>query len=587
MAEREPRGPANADIARALREMALFLEMEGVAFKPQAYEKAAYVVAGHPRSIATLYAEGGEKALQAIPGIGKRIAEKIGELVRTGHIEALERYRRERPVDIEALTAVEGVGPKTVRALYDQLGVRDLEDLERVARAGLVRTLPHFGEKSEQRILKHLKLLAESRGRRPLGEVLPLVRALHARLCAHPAVQACDVAGSIRRHRETVGDVDIVAASTRPAEVIAAFVALPEVATVYARGETKTLVRLQNGLDADLRVVDPDSYGAALLYFTGSKRHGIALRRIAIERGLKLNEYGLFRGDERLAGRTEDEVYAALDLPYIPPELREDAGEIEAARAGRLPALVTPEDVRGDLQIQTEWTDGANSIEEMAEAARARGWEYIAITDHTRDLGMTGGSDEAKLLRQRDAIRALNQRFDGFRVLSGAEVNIRRDGTLDIADEALAQLDVVGAAVHSHFGLSREEMTRRVIRAMENPHVDILFHPTGRRLGKREPVDLDVPAVIAAAARTGTVLEIDAQPERLDLKDEYVRMAVEAGVPLVIDSDAHHVDDLRFVDELGVPLARRGWAKAADILNTLPVDELLRRLKDGRARRRH
>jgi len=340
-------------------------------------------------------------------------------------------------------------------------------------------------------------------------------------------------------------------------------------------------VRLANGMDADLRVVAEPSFGAALCYFTGSKAHVVALRRIAQAEGLKLNEYGLFRGRRKLAGRTEEEVYRALGLDFIPPELREDAGEIEAAREGRLPSLIDYGDLRGDLQIQTDWTDGTASIEEMATAARELGLEYIAITDHTRDLAMTHGTDEKRLLEQAAVIEALDRRLEGFRVLSGAEVNIRKDGRLDVDDAALARLDVVGAAIHSDFRQGREAMTRRVIRAMENPHVDILFHPTGRSIGHREPVDLDIDAVIEAAVRTGTVLEIDAMPDRLDLRDEYVRKAVEAGARLAIDSDAHQPAHLAQANGLGVAVARRGWARKADVVNALPVDRCLAQLKGG------
>jgi DNA polymerase (family 10) len=341
------------------------------------------------------------------------------------------------------------------------------------------------------------------------------------------------------------------------------------------------MVRLASGMDADLRLVPAASFGAALCYFTGSKAHNVALRRIAQARELKLNEYGLFRGSRRIAGRTEEEIYEALGLDWIPPELREDAGEIEQAARRRLPALIDYGDLRGDLQIQTDWTDGSASIEEMASAARDLGLEYIAITDHTRDLPMARGSDEERLLEQAEAIRKLNSRLRGFRVLSGAEVNIREDGSLDVADEALARLDVVGAAIHSYFHQGRAEATRRVIRALENPHVDVLFHPTARSIGHREPVDFDIDAVVAAARRTGTVLEVDAMPDRLDLRDEYVRKAVEAGVLLAIDSDAHQPGQLAYADELGVAVARRGWARKADVVNALPVGRCLARLKDA------
>ncbi|MDH5567310.1 MAG: PHP domain-containing protein, partial [Myxococcales bacterium] len=393
-------------------------------------------------------------------------------------------------------------------------------------------------------------------------------------------------AGSVRRRRETVGDLDFVVAARDTPRVILAFVEMPEVAHVTARGHTKALVRLASGMDADLRVVPQASFGAALAYFTGSVAHNVALRRIARQRGLKLNEYGLYRGSRRVAGRSEEEIYDALDLAFVPAELREDQGEIDAARAGRLPVLIEYGALRGDLQVQTDWSDGAASIEEMARAARSLGLEYIAITDHTRDLRVAHGNDEKRLMQQVESIHALNRKLRGFRVLTGAEVNIRGDGTLDIADAALAQLEVVGAAVHSAFRQSRRDMTRRVIRAIENPHVDILFHPTARALGQREPVSLDIDAVIEAAARTGTVLEVDGIPERLDLKDEHVRKAVNAGVALAIDSDAHRVGQLACADTLGVAVARRGWARASDVINALPASRCLARLKDAQTRRR-
>jgi DNA polymerase (family 10) len=416
--------------------------------------------------------------------------------------------------------------------------------------------------------------------------VLPLAREIEGRLAALPGVSRAAVAGSIRRCKETIGDLDFLVSARDPLAVSRAFAAMPEVEHVYARGASKTLVRLQDGIDADLRVVPAESFGAALAYFTGSKAHNVRLRAIARRKGLKLNEYGVFRGTRRLAGATEEEVYEAVGVPFIPPELREDAGEIEAARAGKLPRLIEHGALRGDLQVQTDWTDGDASIEEMVEAARAQGLEYIAITDHTRDLAMAQGSDEAKLLRQARAIEKLNAKLRGFRVLTGAEVNIREDGSLDVADAALARLEVVGAAVHSHFRQPRAEMTRRLVRALENPHVDILFHPTGRSLGHREAVDVDLDALIAAAKRTGSVLEIDAMPDRLDLPDEAVRKAVEAGVRLAIDSDAHQTAHLAYADAFGIAVARRGWATRSDVVNALPVTQCLAALKGGSSRRR-
>ena len=507
------------------------------------------------------------------------------ELLRQGRIRELERLRRATPIDVCGLTAIEGLGPRTAKALYEALGIRDVRALERACRQKKIRELPHFGERTEQKVLRGIAALASTAGRRPLGLVLPLAIEIERRLRAVPGVSRAAVAGSIRRCKETIGDLDFVVAARDPEPVVEAFASMPEVARVYARGRSKTLVRLSDGIDADLRIVTAESFGAALAYFTGSKAHNVALRSIARRKGLKLNEYGVFRGKRGLAGRSEEEVYAALGLAYIPPELRENSGEIEAALADRLPRLIEHGELRGDLQVQTDWTDGAASIEEMVKAARAAGLEYVAITDHTRDLAMTGGLDEAKLLEQAERIRRLNQRLRGFRVLSGAEVNIRDDGSLDVADDALAKLDVVGAAVHSRFRQPRAQMTRRVLRAIENPHVDVLFHPTARALGRREPVALDIDAVIAAAKRTGTVLEIDGMPDRLDLPDEYVRKAVEAGVRLAIDSDAHHPSHFAYADAFGVAVARRGWARKTDVVNALPVTRCLASLKDARRKR--
>jgi DNA polymerase (family 10) len=574
---------SNAEVARALREMSLFLEMEGVPFKPRAYEKAASAVESLEEPLAAIDAEAGPKGLETVSAVGKGIAAKIDELLRTGRIAKLEALRRKTPVDVLALTAIEGLGPRMVKALYDALGVRSPADLEKACRQGRVRGVPHFGARSEQRMLRAIELQKQFVGRTPISSVLPLAREIAARLGEVPGVVEVAVAGSIRRGKETIGDLDFLVAAEKAAAVAKFFAAMPEVIHVYARGESKTLVRLENGIDADLRAVPLESFGAALAYFTGSKSHNVALRRIARKRQLKLNEYGLFRGAKRIAGRTEEELYSALDLPWIPPELRENRGEIEAAQAGRLPRLIAAGDLRGDLQVHSDWSDGDASLEEMARAARALGLDYIAITDHTRDLSIANGNDEAQLLEQVRAIGKLNRKLRGFRVLTGAEVNIRRDGSLDIADEVLARLDVVGAAIHSHFRLSRQETTRRVIRAMENPHVDVLFHPTGRALGRRAPVALDIDAVIEAARRTGTVLEIDAIPDRLDLKADHVRKAVESGVALVIDSDAHDPSHLGFCDEYGLSVARRGWARKRDVLNTLPADRLLARLGSGRS----
>lgn len=568
----------NRDIAQILREIALYLEMQGVQFKPRAYEKVAYALEALEEPAAEIYEREGIKGLRAIPGVGEAIAEKIEELVRTGRLKYYEELKKETPVDIRELTSIEGVGPKSVKLLYDKLGIKNAADLEQAARAGKLRGLPHFGEKMEQKVLKGIEFLKSAGGRFPLGSVLPLITEIAERLKGLSEVEEVAVAGSVRRRKETVGDADFLAISRRAEKVMDFFVSMPEVIHVYGKGKTKSMVKLKNGMDADLRVLPKESFGAALNYFTGSKDHNVAVRRIAQEKGLKLNEYGLFRGEKRIAGKTEEEIYKALGLAYIPPELREDQGEIEAARKGKLPDLVGYRDLRGDLQIQTSWTDGSNTIEEMAGEARRLGLEYIAITDHTKGLAMTGGSDEKKLLKQMAAIDKINRSLKGITVLKGAEVNINKDGTLDIQDEVLARLDVVGIAVHSHFNMPRREMTERIVKAMQNPHADILFHPTGRVIQKREPYDVDIDAIIKAAKQTGTALEIDAYPDRLDLKDEHIRRAVEAGVKLVIDSDAHSVNHIRLL-EFGIAQARRGWAEKKHVINTRPLKEFLKSLR--------
>ena len=572
----------NARLARVFRDLAAYLEMEGIRFKPRAYEKAAQALGA---ALAIDVGERGAKGLREVAGIGASMAQKLEELLTTGRCTVHEEYRTRLPVDIAGLTALEGIGPKAVRTLYETLGIRTVDDLATAARGGKIRGLSSFGERSEQNILRALSGAASSGGRQLLAAVLPVVDDLARRLAVVPGVTQLVVAGSIRRRRETIGDADLLGVARRPDALMDAFVGLPEVERVLGRGSTRSSVRLRSGFQIDLRVVPAESLGAALLYFTGSKGHNVALRQLAIQKGLKLNEYGLFRGTRRIAGRTEAQVYERLGLPFVPPELREDQGEIRAALDGCLPRLIEHGTLRGDLQTQTDWTDGADSLEEMARAARDLGMQYVAITDHTVSLAMTGGSDAAKLRHQAAEIARLNARLDGIRILAGAEVNIMRDGTLDIDDDTLAALDVVGVAVHSHFRLSRAEQTARIVRAMRNPHADILFHPTGRILQKREPCDVDLDAVIATACETGTVLELDAYPERLDLRDEHLRRAVAAGIKLVIDSDAHNVRNLVYGERFGIDQARRGWVTAADVLNTRPLPDFLAALKGGAARR--
>lgn len=568
----------NQEVAKILMEMAALYEMNEVEFKPRAYEKAALNVEVFGEDIDELFKKGGEHALKKIPGVGEGIAAHIAEFLSKGHFKEYERLRKKAPVDIAGLTAVEGVGPRMVKTLWEKLKIHNIAELEKAARAGKIRKLAHFGAKSEEKILKGIEFLKESGGRRILGAALSDIRRLEAMVRAFPEVDDIVIAGSVRRRKETIGDIDILVSSKKPGKVMERFLGLPQIMHVFGKGIAKTNVKLKDGLDADLRVISQESWGAALNYFTGSKEHNIALRELAIKRGWKLSEYGLFRGETRIAGKTEEGLYKKLGLCYIEPELREMTGEIEAARENKLPKLIGYDDLKGDLQVQTNWTDGKNSMEEMAEAACAIGLEYIAITDHTRSLAMTGGADEKKLRKQMEEIDKLNTKYKNFRILKGAEVNIGKDGTLDINDETLILLDVVGAAVHSHFTLSREEQTIRVIRAMESPHVDIIFHLTGRIINRREAISLDIDEIIKAAKRTGTVLEIDAFPDRLDIKDEYIRKCVEAGVKMSIDSDAHAASHFNVL-EYGIAQARRGWAEKTDIINVWPVEKMLEFLK--------
>lgn len=569
---------SNREIAQLLREMAALYEMQEEPFKPRAYEKAALNVESLAEDATALYDQGGRKRLEEIPGVGAGIAKKIEALMKKGRVKTYEKLQRQVPVKVEDLTAVEGVGPLTVKRLWDELEIKDLESLEKAAKDGKIRKLSGFGKKSEAKILQGIEFLRASGGRSVLGFVMPDLKRLERKVKELPGVERVAIAGSARRRKETIGDVDILAVTKEPRKVMKLFTELEEVEHVYSHGEAKSSVRLSGGLDVDLRLVAEESWGAALCYFTGSKAHNIALRKIAVSKNWKLNEYGLFEGDKRLAGEDEAEIYKKLGLAYVEPELREDRGEIEAAQKNKLPKLVDYNDLKGDLQIQTDWTDGRHSMEEMALEAEKMGLEYILITDHTRSLHMANGADEKKLRKQMEAIDKLNNKLrkdkKKIRVLKGAEVNILKDGTLDIDDEVLAELDAVGAAIHSYLELSTKQQTKRLIRAMENPNVDMIFHLTTRLINRRQPIKLDIDKIIETAKRTGTVLEVDAYPDRLDIDDALVRKCVEAGVPMVIDSDAHALQHYRYL-EFGIGQARRGWAGRDDILNCQSLDKML------------
>lgn len=568
----------NPKIAKIFYQIAEYYVMKDVAFKPQAYERAARLIESMEEDLEDIYKRGGTKALTEIEGIGQGMAEKIEEFIKTGRIKEYEKLRKECPVDLEHLSAIEGIGPKMIKVLYEKLKVKTVTDLERVARKHLVQKLPRFGPKVEENILRGIEFARGDQGRFLLGYILPLVRKIENRLRDLDFVSQAIAAGSIRRMKETIGDIDILAISNKPAKVMDFFCSMPEVEKIYAKGETKSSVRLDLGLDADVRVVPRASFGAALQYFTGNKDHNIELRKIAQDKNLKLNEYGVFQGKKQVAGRAEQEVYKILGLEWMEPELRENRGEIEASQKNELPRLVGYKEIKGDLQMHSDWSDGAHTIKEMAETARDLGLEYIAITDHTGELRIAGGMDERTILRQTAEIDKIDKALKGIKILKGVEVNIRRDGTLDISDKVLAKLDIVLASVHSNFKMSREEMTERICRAMANPNVDIVAHPTARVIQRRAGYEVDFEKLLECAKRTGTVLEINAYPDRLDLNDVHIKKAVQAGVKLSIGTDSHSKTQLHNI-ELGTAQARRGWAEKKDIINTMSYDELIKFLK--------
>jgi DNA polymerase (family 10) len=574
----------NSDVAKAMRDLGFLTEMmeedPNVQFRARAYYRAADTIASLQENVTDIYGRHGVNGLLEIPSVGKAIASKIEEYLKEGKIQHLEELKAKVPIYIDELYGIEGIGPKTIKMFYDKLQIKNLADLEKAATEGKLKTLPGFTEKKEQDIFKQIEFFKRGKGRLIIGEVYPLVKQIEKRLQHVADVKNAVAAGSIRRMKETIGDIDYLVVANDPKRVIDFFVKMPEVQEILGMGQAKAFVKLASGIDADLLVVPEESWGAALQYFTGSKEHSVQLRKIAISKGLRLNEWGVFKGDKRIAGATEEEVYKTLGLQWIPPEMRENAGEIELGRQYKVPKLVEYGSLKGDLQVHSENSDGTATIEEMARSAKAFGLDYIAITDHTKSLTLAGGLEEQELLEQADKISQLNDRLreEEFRILSSAEVNIMKDGSLDIPNTVLDKLDIVGAAIHSHFNLPIETQTERLIKAAKNPSVDILFHPTGRLINRRAGYPVDIEKVIEVAKDTNTVLEIDAHYDRLDLKDEYVRMAVRNGVKLVIDSDAHHPIHYSFLT-FGIAQARRGWAIQSDILNTLPADKLLNALK--------
>lgn len=575
----------NKKIAKIFFEIADFLEMEDIPFRPQAYRRAALVLNDFEEDVQEIYNRGGKKALdKEVSGIGESLAKKIEEYLLTNKIKYLEYLRKRTPLDMEKLNAVEGLGPKRLKVLYVKLGIATIEDLEKAARSGEIAPLFGFGKKIEQNILESLSFFEKSKGRFLLGEMWTMVEDIKIKLKSLKEVERIDVAGSIRRGRETVGDVDFLVQAKESKKIMDFFVSLPGVIKIWGKGETRSSIKMEEGLDIDLRIVNKESYGSALQYFTGSKDHNIATRKLAIKKGLKLSEYGLFKGEKQIAGEKEEDVYNLLGLPFIPPELRENNGEIEAGLNNNLPSLVEQENIKGDLHCHSTWSEGKHSISEMAEVAIHLGYEYLGITDHAQMMKMQNGLDEKRLLEQTKEIDKLNEGFKNkkinFRILKSIEANILKDGSLDMSDEVLSKLDYVLAGVHSNLKMEGAEMTERIIKAIENPYVKMIAHLTGRKIKKRNEYDLDFDKIFKSAKDSNVVLEINAQPIRLDIRDVRIREAKEHGVKMSINTDAHLKRSL-YLMSLGVSQARRGWAEPEDIINTLSLVKLLNFFKNN------
>ncbi|BDZ68383.1 DNA polymerase/3'-5' exonuclease PolX [Methanobacterium ferruginis] len=564
----------NKKVASILHRVADYLEMDGVDFRTKAYRRAAHTIETLSVDIENISKEG---KLEELPGIGKHIAEKIEEILDTGKLQYLEDLKDEYPLDLDSLMSVEGLGPKKIKLLFHELGIMNLDDLEREGKHHHIRRLKGMGVKTETKILQNLEFARKSTGRELLGKVLPLAQEIKGRISALEEVSQVEIAGSIRRRKETVGDIDVLTVTDHPNHVMDFFTQMDLVDEIIAKGHSKSTVRLYNGMDADIRVFKEEDFGSALLYFTGSREFNIHLRKIAISWKMKLNEYGVFQGDECLASRTENDVFKTLGLDYITPELRENTGEIEAAQEGKLPHLVDYNDIKGDLHLHTNWSDGKNSINQMAREAKSRGYDYLAITDHTT-LPVARGMNDKKLKEQMSEIDKINSQIDDITILKGSEVNLDSQGNLDISEDVLEELDLVIAAVHYDFRQEPEKMNMRISNALENEYVNILAHPTGRKLKERQAYKLDLEQLFQKATETGTVLEVNSSPKRLDLKDIHVKMATEHGCQLVVNTDAHYIHDLKNI-ELGVATARRGWAEKKDIINTLPLKKLLKVLE--------
>ena len=569
----------NKEIAEVFREVAQLLEIKGDnPYRIRAYEKAAQTIEALGVDVEELAKKG---KLTSIPGIGADLASKIQEILRTGTLSLLEELKKEVPPALLTFLQIPSLGPRKVKAIYDKFGITTLEELEKLCLEHKIARLPGFGIKTEENILKGIKLLKEKRGRRPLGEILPYAEEIVELIKNKAPIQNIAIAGSIRRRKETVKDIDVLITSNHSEKVMSFVANLPQVEEVIAFGETKTSVRLKIGIQMDVRVVPQNSWGAALAYFTGSKAHNIRVRELALERGLKINEYGVYRGEEWVAGRTEEEVYGALGLPWIPPELREDQGEIEAALEGRLPRLVEYDEVIGDAHVHSKYSDGASSLEEIMNYAEKLGLSWVALCDHSQGLKVAGGVPVEELFKKKRHIEELNQKSKKVKLIFGAEVDINSDGTLDYPDEVLKEIDFVIAAIHTGFQQEEKQITERILSALKHPLVHAIAHPTGRLIGEREPYAVNLKEVFEVAKIYGKALEINAYYKRLDLPDIYVRTAQDMGIKLIIGTDAHIADQMNYLS-FGTAVARRGWCEKEDLLNTLSYEEFMDWLKKVR-----
>jgi len=571
----------NAEIARILEEIAAMLEAEGVEWKPNAYRKAALTIATLSEDIEEVYKQG---RLRELPGVGESIAQKIEEYLKTGKIKYYEELKQKYPIDFASFSKIEGLGPKTIVKLYKFLKIKNLEDLKKAVEEHKIRDLPGFGEKSEEKIKKSIELYEQTPQRQLLGFVLPEAETLKKKLEKSGLVERVEIVGSIRRMKETIGDIDIltiIKPGVDPMKVMDFFVSLPEIKEVIAKGPAKTSVVLKIGMDCDLRVFEEKSFGAAMLYFTGSKEHNIEVRKIAIKKGYKLNEYGLFKDDTLVAGKSEEEIYRKLGMQYIPPEMREARGEVDLALKNKLPKIVEYNEIKGDLHIHSKYSDGANSIKEIAEYAKKLGYEYIAITDHSSNLKIVHGLSDEQYKKQFKEIEKVEKEV-GIKIFKSGEVDILKDGSLDISKETAKEMDFVIAAVHTNFSMSKEEMTNRVIKALRSKLVTILAHPTGKLLNQRPPYEIDLEKIFEVAKEEGVIMEINSFLDRLDLNSENIMLARRYGVTkFSLGTDSHRLDHLHFI-RLGIGTARRGWSTKEEILNTLSkeqLEEFFRKLK--------